>query len=615
MTDGKTPIYDDEPNNPKEVEAHPEVEAIKKASRAEIDQLIEMEVGILQSRDAVDKLIREGVKILRSRMIYKRKYQHNQQTGRDEFLKWKGRLAVNGAGQEGGVDTVWNTFSPTVGFAAIRTTIAVLCNPRYSVESYDLSGAFLGTKLEDQALYVRLPADAGDYAHKVIRLTRAVYGVKSSGSAFMKQLGEKILQFETRVEMPATSTTVAAGRTYRAALASGRTHRDQAATHRRVEIGRFHRMKTDQCMYIYRDARGREMLFLSYVDDIILASTDDDLRDEFLDHLRGMWKITAEGTLDRFLAVNFRRSDDKWGWKATVASYIDKIADRFGLTETRQYKTPMEPGFVLTEADFDTEPTEEMIHEMRSLIGSISYATTALRYDVAYAVSVLSRHLARPCEKVIAAAKRVIMYLVHTKHFAIEWSSSQEEHDAGTANTLVGSVDASFAMDTMTRKSHGGWINFVNSGAVSWKSGLQPIVTLSSCEAEYVALCAEVCEAMYLRNLLRDLGYEQTDSTLIWEDNQAAILVAEQECSSAGRCKHIDVRFRFVADAIKDRVVRVRYTPTDTNMADLFTKPLQQVTFDRLLRLSLGRKSASMLRGREDMTVAMDSNLFMLVDC
>ena len=50
-------------------------------------------------------------------------------------------------------------------------------------------------------------------------------------------------------------------------------------------------------------------------------------------------------------------------------------------------------------------------------------------------------------------------------------------------------------------------------------------------------------------------------------------------------------------------------------MADLFTKPLQQVTFDRLLKLSLGHKSASMLRGREDMTVAMDSNLFMLVDC
>ena len=49
-------------------------------------------------------------------------------------------------------------------------------------------------------------------------------------------------------------------------------------------------------------------------------------------------------------------------------------------------------------------------------------------------------------------------------------------------------------MDAMTRKSQGGFIKFVNNGAFSWKSGLQSIVALSSCEAEYVALCSEVCE-------------------------------------------------------------------------------------------------------------------------
>ena len=72
-----------------------------------------------------------------------------------------------------------------------------------------------------------------------------------------------------------------------------------------------------------------------------------------------------------------------------------------------------------------------------------------------------------------------------------------------------------FAMDAMTRKSHGGFINFVNNGAVSWKSGLQSIVTLSSCEAEYVALYSVVCEVKYLRSLMRELGHRQEDSTLI----------------------------------------------------------------------------------------------------
>jgi hypothetical protein len=69
---------------------------------------------------------------------------------------------------------------------------------------------------------------------------------------------------------------------------------------------------------------------------------------------------------------------------------------------------------------------------------------------------------------------------------------------------------------------------------VSWKSGLQSIVTLSSCEAEYVALCSEVCEVKYLRSLMRELGHKQAESTFIWEGNKAAIL-AENACNSAGR--------------------------------------------------------------------------------
>ena len=77
----------------------------------------------------------------------------------------------------------------------------------------------------------------------------------------------------------------------------------------------------------------------------------------------------------------------------------------------------------------------------------------------------------------------------------------------------------------MKRRSHGGWINFLNRGPVSWKSGLQPIVTLSSCDSDYVALSMEVYEVKYLRTLLRELGYPQEEPTLIWEENKACILL------------------------------------------------------------------------------------------
>ena len=63
-------------------------------------------------------------------------------------------------------------------------------------------------------------------------------------------------------------------------------------------------------------------------------------------------------------------------------------------------------------------------------------------------------------------------------------------------------------------------------------------------------------------------------TALIWEDNRATIMIAENDSSSAGRCKHIDVRFRFVAEAVRDGVVRVRYCPWVYNYADILTKPL-----------------------------------------
>ncbi len=113
---------------------------------------------------------------------------------------------------------------------------------------------------------------------------------------------------------------------------------------------------------------------------------------------------------------------------------------------------------------------------------------------------------------------------------------------------------------------------------------------MSNCEAEYIALCSEVCEVRYLRSLLQSLGFKQRDSTVIWKDNRSTILIAENECSSAGRSKHIDIRYKFVAQTITDNIVRVRYTQTETNLADILTKALPTATFERLRALCQGNK-------------------------
>ena len=189
-------IYDDEPETEKEVEVHKDCTEIWKAAWKQIQQLIEMSVGVLQDEwqaQAVERDKKEQV--LRSKMVYKHKYDILPTNGKAYFLKWKARLAAVGCAQEPGVDTVWNTFSPTIAFTAIRTLIATMCKPKWHVDGYDLSGVFLGTRLDDQAVYMRLTPGVSEYLNIVLNLTRSIYGLRGASKAFMKQLGSEIEGF------------------------------------------------------------------------------------------------------------------------------------------------------------------------------------------------------------------------------------------------------------------------------------------------------------------------------------------------------------------------------------------------------------------------------------
>jgi hypothetical protein len=539
-------IFDDEPRNPSELARHPEREAILVSAGKEIDQLIEQEIGVEVTQAEVKQVTDKGIRILQCKMVYKRKYTIGED-GKERFLKWKSRLAVVGSSEREGWETVYSTFSPTVAFSAVRLLISLTVDPRFSVESYDLSGAFLGTELRDRAVYIRLPKDAGIHAGKILLLKKSVYGLKTSGRDFIAQLAEQILSFLVTSKCSKTGKSESFG---------------------------FKRLLIDHCVFRYEDNEGNVMILLHYVDDLVIATTSLKIRDLFLTHINRKWKTTAEGKLNRYLGINYRWDEAACSCTATASAYIERIAKRFGLEETRLPDSPMDAGFEVVESDFDVPPTEEMVSLYRSLIGSIGYAATTVRFDVSYGLSVLSRFLAKPNDKLINAAKRIIKYLVKTKELGITWKITPEDRKAGFADVIFGAVDASFAMDPITRRSHAGFVTFNNHGLISWRSKLQSLVTLSSAEAEYVALADMICEVKYLRELARGLGFGQTEPTLIYEDNRAAILTAEAECSAGGRLKHVDVKYRFATEAVRNREVRVRYIPTTLNFADIMTKAL-----------------------------------------
>jgi hypothetical protein len=78
---------------------------------------------------------------------------------------------------------------------AVRTLISLMCDPSFDVRSYDLGGAYLGTKLE-RDVYVKLPPDVGKDAARIIRLMKAAHWLKSQGRDFVTSVSKKILEFK-----------------------------------------------------------------------------------------------------------------------------------------------------------------------------------------------------------------------------------------------------------------------------------------------------------------------------------------------------------------------------------------------------------------------------------
>jgi hypothetical protein len=136
--------------------------------------------------------------------------------------------------------------------------------------------------------------------------------------------------------------------------------------------------------------------------------------------------------------------------------------------------------------------------------------------------------------------------------------------------------DADHGGSKDTGKSTGGYLIKVGTGAISWRSKLQPLVALSTTEAEYIAAVEAGKEIFWLRNLLSELGYEFAGPSPLSMDNQSAISVAKNP-EHHGRMKHLDLCWYWLRDAVENGIISPTFIPTAEMVADLLTKPLPRV--------------------------------------
>ena len=146
---------------------------------------------------------------------------------------------------------------------------------------------------------------------------------------------------------------------------------------------------------------------------------------------------------------------------------------------------------------------------------------------------------------------------------------------------MIGYSDSDWGGDTESHKSTSGYVFNIGSGAVSWSSKKQSVVALSSTEAEYIALCATGCQALWLRWMMNELKCTQKKETMLYCDNNSAIALSKNPVFH-GRSKHIRIKYHYIRDLIKEEEVVVKHCKTQHQIADIFTKSLKAEIFVKM---------------------------------
>jgi hypothetical protein len=208
----------------------------------------------------------------------------------------------------------------------------------------------------------------------------------------------------------------------------------------------------------------------------------------------------------------------------------------------------------------------------RSMIGSLLYLT-ASQPDIAFSVGVCARFQANPKESYLTVVKRIIKHVNDTLLYGM-WYSKE------TNLVLAGYFNADWAGNANDRKSTSGGGFYVGNNLVAWMSKKQASISLSTAEAEYIAVGSCCTQLLWMKTLLGDYGFSQ-DTMIINCDNTSAINISKNPVQHS-RTKHIDIRHHFLRDLVESEVVSLSFIPTENQLADILTKPLDGSRFESL---------------------------------
>ena len=464
------------------------------------------------------------------------------------------------------------TYSSVVSRDSVRLAFLIAALNDLEVIACDIQNAYLTAPCREKVFTVAGP-EFGSDCGKVFLITRALYGLKSSGAAFRSFLADHLHDIG-----------------YRSCLAD-------------PDVWMRPAMKPNGFKYWE--------YILCYVDDILCISHDPN---KTMKLIQAKFKIKDDKmeAPDNYLGATITRMDNVDGdqcWAMSSDQYcaalVTNVEDELmkkGLKLPSKCVTPTSNGY-RPEMDCTPELKAAGVQRFQEIIGSLRWAIELGRVDILLETSLLSKHLALPREGHLEQAIHIVGYLKSHKKLRLmfdsgypkvkeKWFQSYDWHDfyreakesippnmpeaRGNDVIITTFVDANHAGDRSDRKSQTGILIFVNKAPIHWYSKKQNTVESSTFGAEFCAMKTALEMIEGLRYKLRMMGIPIDGPANVFCDNEA-VYKNTSIPESVLKKKHHSIAYHKCREAVAAGTMRIAKQGTEKNLADLFTKVLTTI--------------------------------------